>query len=41
MIEVQNVSFSYEPGKPVLSDISFRLEAGQSVGLIGANGAGK
>ena len=41
MIEVQNVSFSYEPGKPALSDISFRLEPGQRVGLIGANGAGK
>ena len=41
MIEFQNVSFSYEKGRPVLEDISFRIEAGEAVGLIGANGAGK
>ena len=41
MIEFQDVSFSYERGKPVIEHLSFRIEAGQSVGLIGANGAGK
>jgi len=41
MIEFQNVSFSYEKGRPVLQNLSFRIEAGESVGLIGANGAGK
>lgn len=41
MIEFQHVSFSYEPNVPVLQDLSFRIENGESVGLIGANGAGK
>ncbi|MBQ3459543.1 MAG: ABC transporter ATP-binding protein [Solobacterium sp.] len=41
MIEMKHVSFRYEAGKEILDDISFRLEAGESVGLIGANGAGK
>ena len=41
MIEFQNVNFAYEKGKEVLHDMSFRIEAGESVGLIGANGAGK
>ena len=41
MIEFRNVSFSYEQSRPVLQDLSFRIERGESVGLIGANGAGK
>ena len=41
MIEFQNVSFSYETDRPVLQNLSFRIGAGESVGLIGANGAGK
>ncbi len=41
MIEMKHVSFRYEAGKEILNDISFRLEKGESVGLIGANGAGK
>ncbi len=40
--EFKNVSFSY-PGrpKPVLNDVSFHLETGQKIALIGENGAGK
>ena len=41
MIEFQNVSFSYEKGQKVIDDLSFRIGPGESVGLIGANGAGK
>ena len=41
MIEFQHVSFSYEKDRSVIEDLSFRIERGESVGLIGANGAGK
>ena len=41
MIEFQHVSFSYEEGHPVLQDLTFQIRTGESVGLIGANGAGK
>lgn len=41
MLEFQNVSFSYDAQGPVVEDLSFTIGAGESVGLIGANGAGK
>ncbi|MCQ2451925.1 MAG: energy-coupling factor ABC transporter ATP-binding protein [Oscillospiraceae bacterium] len=41
MICFEHVSFGYEKGKPVLEDLNFILQDGESVGLIGANGAGK
>ena len=41
MIELRDVSFAYEADRPALRGLSFRIERGESVGLIGANGAGK
>ncbi len=40
-IEFRNVTFSYNKRKPTLSNISFRLKRGESLGLIGATGSGK
>ncbi len=40
-IELENVSFVYDPGRPVLRDVSFRVEPGQTVALVGPTGAGK
>ncbi len=37
----EGVSFSYRPGQPVLSDISFQVAGGEAVGIIGPSGAGK
>ena len=36
-----HVSFSYEPDRPVLRDISFTLEAGKSIAIVGPSGSGK
>ena len=41
MIEMEKVSFSYEKQRPTLEALSFSIKEGESVGLIGANGAGK
>jgi ATP-binding cassette subfamily B protein len=40
-VEFQNVSFSYGPGSPVLTDVSFKIEPGQTAALVGPTGAGK
>lgn len=37
----EQVSFAYTPDRPVLEDISFTVEPGQSVAVLGATGAGK
>ena len=41
MIRFENVTFAYERGKPVIQSVSFAIHRGETVGLIGANGAGK
>jgi ATP-binding cassette, subfamily B, bacterial len=40
-IEYRNVSFSYSNGQPVLRDVSFVAEPGQTIALVGETGAGK
>jgi len=40
-VEFQSVNFAYQPGRPVLKDISFVAEPGQSVALVGHTGSGK
>lgn len=40
-IAFQGVSFSYEEGAPVLTDLSFTVEHGEMVALMGGNGSGK
>ncbi len=40
-VEFRDVTFSYEPGIPILKHVSFQVQAGQSVALVGPTGAGK
>lgn len=40
-IEFRNVTFGYDPTEPVLKDISFRVNEGETVAVVGATGAGK
>ncbi|MDZ8050019.1 MAG: energy-coupling factor ABC transporter ATP-binding protein [Aulosira sp. ZfuVER01] len=41
VVEVQNLVYAYANQEPVLRDISFRLNAGDRVALMGATGSGK
>ena len=40
-IEFDNVSFEYNPGVPVLKEVSFTAPAGSTTALVGASGSGK
>ena len=40
-VEFRNVSFSYVPGEPVLRGISFTIEAGEKIAVVGPTGTGK
>lgn len=40
-IEFKDVVFGYVDGQPVLDDVSFRVEPGQTIALVGPTGSGK
>lgn len=40
-LRVDNLSFQYEDNTPVLRDVSFRLDAGKTLGILGRTGSGK
>ncbi len=40
-ITFDNVSFEYEPGAPVVENLSFEIDTGELVALVGPSGAGK
>ncbi|MEM5787394.1 MAG: ABC transporter ATP-binding protein [Syntrophobacteraceae bacterium] len=40
-IEFRGVVFGYDPGRPVLKNISFQVESGETLAIIGATGSGK
>ena len=40
-VEFRGVDFAYEPERQILKNISFRLEAGRSIAIVGPSGSGK
>ena len=40
-ISFENVSFAYEPARPILKGLSFEVPAGKTVAIVGPSGAGK
>jgi ABC-type transport system involved in Fe-S cluster assembly fused permease/ATPase subunit len=40
-IRFENVSFAYEPARPILTNLSFDVAAGHTVAIVGSSGAGK
>ncbi len=40
-IKFENVSFAYDPERPILKDVSFKVPAGKMVAIVGPSGAGK
>lgn len=40
-VEFRNVSFAYDPARPILKNVSFEVPAGRTVAIVGPSGAGK
>ncbi|MCX5615924.1 ATP-binding cassette domain-containing protein [Bombella sp. TMW 2.2559] len=40
-LEMRHVSFGHDPGRLILRDVSFRLEAGKMLAIVGRSGSGK
>jgi ATP-binding cassette, subfamily B, heavy metal transporter len=40
-IKFENVSFAYDPERPILKNVSFEVPAGKMVAIVGPSGAGK
>src|SRR5262249_17865747 len=40
-IEFRDVCFSYEPGRPILTNIQLKIRHGETIALVGKNGCGK
>ncbi len=40
-VRFENVSFAYEPARPILHSLSFEIPAGKTVAVVGPSGAGK
>lgn len=40
-VQFENVSFGYDPARPVLRDVSFSVMGGEAVGVVGPSGVGK
>jgi len=40
-VRFEDVSFAYDPARPILKGVSFEIPAGKTVAVVGASGAGK
>ena len=41
LLEINNLNFAYELGKPILKNVSLTIHQGERISIIGKNGAGK
>ncbi len=41
ILEFRNVTFGYDPDKPIIHNLSMKVDAGETVAIVGATGSGK